>query len=400
MTKRGVKLPNQKKLKVLSVFGTRPEATKMAPLVKALESTPEIESKVLVTAQHREMLDQVMRDFGIRSDYDLNVMHPNQTLAETTQRVISGVTPIFDCERPDYVLVHGDTVTAGSAALAAYYLRIPVAHVEAGLRTGDKYAPFPEEIMRKLADAISDIHFAPTGQAKRNLLEENTPEESIFVTGNTAVDTLLMTVRPNYVFRDRLLGQLEFSEAKNILVEVHRRENFGGGLHNVARALARVADSRKDVRLLVSVHKNPNASEPILEHLKDHPKVVLFDPLDYPDYVNLMGRSYLLVTDSGGVQEEAPSLGVPVIVCREKTERPEAVEAGTAVLVGTDEALIVDTVADLLDNDTRYHCMNSAQNPFGDGFASNRIVKWLLYKAGFSSVLPKEFRGSISKDED
>lgn len=372
----------------------------MAPLVKALETTPEIDSKVLVTAQHREMLDQVMRDFGMRSDYDLNVMHPNQTLAETTQRVLLGMTPILEKEHPDFVLVHGDTVTAGTAALAAYYLRIPVAHVEAGLRTGDKYAPFPEEIMRRLADAISDIHFAPTGQARENLLKENTPEDSIFVTGNTAVDTLLMTVRRDYVFRDSVLSQLEFAGVKNILVEVHRRENFGGGLHNVARALARVADSRKDVRLLVSVHKNPNARQPVLEHLKGHPGAVLFDPLDYPDYVNLMGRSYLLVTDSGGVQEEAPSLGVPVIVCREKTERPEAVKAGTAVLVGTDEALIVDTIGNLLDNDTRYHCMKSAENPFGDGFASNRIVKWLLYKAGFSSVLPKEFRGFISKDED
>ncbi|MGI6642809.1 MAG: non-hydrolyzing UDP-N-acetylglucosamine 2-epimerase [Bacillota bacterium] len=381
----------------MSVFGTRPEATKMAPLVKALENTPQIESRVVVTAQHREMLDQVMRDFGIQSHYDLDVMKPRQTLAETTQRVLSGMTPILSSEKPDLVLVHGDTTTAGSAALAAYYLRIPVGHVEAGLRTGDKYAPFPEEIMRKIADAISDIHLAPTQRAKENLLRENVPEDGIFVTGNTAVDALLMTFKKDYTFRDDRLRHVNLHSKKNILVEVHRRENFGGGLDNVAKALVSIVRRRPDVQLLVSVHRNPEAREPILRHLQGKPRTILFDPLDYPDFVNLMGRSYLLVSDSGGVQEEAPSLGVPVIVCREKTERPEALEAGTVVLVGTDEALLVDTIEDLLDNDKRYTTMSAATNPFGDGRASERIVDVILFKAGLSSKQLKEFAGTMSK---
>lgn len=369
----------------------------MAPLVKALENTPQIESRVVVTAQHREMLDQVMRDFGIQSHYDLDVMKPRQTLAETTQRVLSGMTPILSSEKPDLVLVHGDTTTAGSAALAAYYLRIPVGHVEAGLRTGDKYAPFPEEIMRKIADAISDIHLAPTQRAKENLLRENVPEDGIFVTGNTAVDALLMTFKKDYTFRDDRLRHVNLHSKKNILVEVHRRENFGGGLDNVAKALVSIVKRRSDVQILVSVHRNPEAREPILRHLQGKPRTILFDPLDYPDFVNLMGRSYLLVSDSGGVQEEAPSLGVPVIVCREKTERPEALEAGTVVLVGTDEALLVDTIEDLLDNDKRYTTMSAATNPFGDGRASERIVDVILFKAGLSSKQLKEFAGTMSK---
>ncbi len=388
-------MPLDRRFKVMSVFGTRPEAIKMAPLVKTLQNAPQIESKVLVTAQHREMLDQVMGDFGIQSHYDLDVMRPRQTLAQTTERVLSGMTPILSSEKPDLVLVHGDTATAGSAALAAYYLRIPVGHVEAGLRTGDKYAPFPEEIMRKIADAISDIHLAPTQRSKTNLLKENVPRDGIFVTGNTAVDALLMTFRKDYAFRDDRLRQVDFRSMKNILVEVHRRENFGEGLDNVARALVSIVRSRPDVQLLVSVHRNPQAREPILRRLQGEPRTILFEPLDYPDFVNLIGRSYVLVSDSGGVQEEAPSLGVPVIVCREKTERPEALEAGTVVLVGTDELLLVDTIRDLLDNDTRYDAMRAAVNPFGDGRAADRTLKAILYKAGFLPKRPEEFAGTV-----
>lgn len=382
-------------IKAICVFGTRPEATKMVPLVQALKHQhPSFDTKVIITAQHRQMLDQVLKDFDIACDYDLDVMRPNQTLAETTQRVLAGITPVLEKERPDVVLVHGDTATTAAAALASYYLRIPVGHVEAGLRTGDKYAPFPEEINRRIADAVADFHFAPTERSKRNLLNEGTSPDSIFVTGNTAVDTLLMTVRDDYRFREERLNEVDFTSRRNILVEVHRRENFGQGMEDVGDALATVARVREDVQLLVSVHRNPNAREPIMRHLKDSPRTVLFDPIDYPDYVNLMSRSYLIITDSGGVQEEAPSLGVPTIVCREKTERPEALDAGTVVLVGTDKRKIVDTACDLLDNTIRYERMSQVNNPFGDGRASERIVHSLMYKFGLRPDRPKDFRVS------
>lgn len=376
----------------MSVFGTRPEATKMAPLVKALgKERPAIESKVLVTAQHREMLDQVLRDFDIESDYDLDVMREKQTLAETTERVLKGMTPILEKERPDIILVHGDTATTASAALAAYYQKIPCGHVEAGLRTGDKYAPFPEEVMRRIADAISDLHFAPTKMSKMNLMREGISEESIFITGNTAVDALLLTVHDRYRFKEPRLGDIDFASRKNILVEVHRRENFGQGMEDVGDALAEIARSREDIQMLVSVHRNPNAGEPVRRHLAGVPRVVLFDPLDYPDYVNLMARSYLVVTDSGGAQEEAPSLGAPVVLCREKTERPEALESGTVVLAGTDRRVIVDTVLDLLDNRERYAQMTRVGNPFGDGRASERIVQALSFWFGLGATRPADF---------
>jgi UDP-N-acetylglucosamine 2-epimerase (non-hydrolysing) len=364
----------------------------MIPVVRALqEHHPLIESRVLVTAQHRQMLDQVLNDFGVQSDYDLDVMRPNQTLAETTRRVLEGLTPVLEKERPHMVLVHGDTATTGSAALAAYYLRIPVGHIEAGLRTGDKYAPFPEEIMRKIADMISDLHFAPTQLSKRNLLNEGTDPDSIFVTGNTAVDTLLMTVKDGYRFREESLNKIDFESRRNILVEVHRRENFGPGMENIGQALATLAASREDIQLLVSVHRNPNAREPILRHLTGALRTVLFDPIDYPDYVNLMNRAYLIITDSGGVQEEAPSLGVPTLVCRDKTERPEALDAGTVVLVGTDRQVIVDTALELLDNRAKYERMSQVKNPFGDGRAAERIVQALLFRYGLRRDRPEDF---------
>jgi len=381
----------RRKIKILSVFGTRPEAIKMAPLVKKLSLNSAIISKVLATAQHRQMLDQVMQGFDIRCDFDLDVMRENQSLTETTQRVLERITPILEFERPDMVLVHGDTATTASASLAAYYLKIPCGHVEAGLRTGDKYAPFPEEIMRKIADVISDVHFAPTLTAKKNLLNEGIPEKNIFVTGNTAIDALLLTVKDNYVFKEERLNHVDFRRKKSIVVEVHRRENFGEGMENIAKALATIAEKREDVQLLVSVHRNPNAREPIERHLSHIPRTMLFDPLDYPDYVNLMKRSYLIVSDSGGVQEEAPSLGVPVVLCRDKTERPEAVSAGTVALVGAKRDAIIDTVWDLLDNNERYEKMAKAKNPFGDGQASRRIVEALLYWFGFLPNRPDEF---------
>ncbi len=367
----------------------------MAPLIKAMQETPRIESRVLITAQHREMLDQVLDDFGIKADFDLDIMEHNQTLAGTTVRILERMPPILESERPDLMLVHGDTATAGSAALAAYYLKIPCGHVEAGLRTWDKYAPFPEEIMRKIVDAVADLHFAPTQRARDNLLKEAVPEHGIFVTGNTAVDALLMTVRSDYVFREKVLNSVHYDRHRYILVEVHRRENFGEGMESIGRALAKIA-TFPGVKLLVSLHKNPNAREPIKRHLSGLPQVALFDPLDYPDYVNLMNRCYIVVTDSGGVQEEAPSLGVPVVVCREKTERPEALAAGTIALTGTCEKTIVDTVCSLLEDKRKYDCMSKAGNPFGDGEASARIVKAILYWSGSSSQRPPDFEFPVN----
>ncbi|MGI6620861.1 MAG: non-hydrolyzing UDP-N-acetylglucosamine 2-epimerase [Bacillota bacterium] len=397
-----------KSIKVLSVFGTRPEAIKMAPVVIQLACrSPEFTSKVAATAQHREMLDQVIAHFGISKHYDLDIMQEDQSLADVTSRVLTRLTPVLRQERPDIVLVHGDTTTTAASALAAYYEKIPCGHVEAGLRTGDKYAPFPEEINRKLAGIVSDIHFAPTIGAKHNLLREGIPEESVFVTGNTAIDALLMTVKDDYTFTDKTLASLfgsgdicynsecssdGRSDTKTIVVEVHRRENFGVGMANICRALASVARQRAgDVRLLVSVHRNPNAREPVLKHLSGIDNVILFDPLPYPDYVNLISRAYLVVSDSGGIQEEAPAVGVPVVLCREKTERPEAIQAGTVVLAGTDRNLIMDTIHDLLDNKERCERMSTAKNPFGDGRAAQRIAEALLYWFGLSSQRPEEF---------
>lgn len=435
------------KIKVMSVFGTRPEAIKMAPVIKALEATPEIESRVTVTAQHRELLDQVLDCFSIRADYDLDIMDYNQSLAQVTVRVVERLTPVLEHERPGMLLVHGDTATTAASALAAYYLRIPCGHVEAGLRTYDKYAPFPEEIMRKIADDISDLHFAPTIRAKENLLREGFSQETIFVTGNTAVDALLMTVRGNHTFKDPRLhgiltrpgaaleragcagsrsgddagrgdtggaddgggkrdGAREHSSrgehsgprdnrgcrnTKDILVEVHRRENFGTGMEEIGRALRWIAENREDVRLLVSVHPNPNVRGPMMRWLKDAPRTVMFDPLDYPDYVNLMARSYLVISDSGGVQEEAPSIRVPVVLCREKTERPEAVDAGVVVLVGSRFSMITSVVSRLLNGGPDYEAMRPGKNPFGDGFASRRIVDAILYRYNLIRVRPHEF---------
>lgn len=397
-------------IKVLCVFGTRPEGIKMAPVVLELSRKfPQIVSKVVVTAQHRDMLDQVLEHFNIEADYDLDIMQPQQTLQETTTRVLERLTPVLQKETPDIVLVHGDTTTTAASALTAYYEKISCGHVEAGLRTGDKYAPFPEEINRKIAGVICDIHFAPTKQAKHNLLREGIDEESIFVTGNTAIDALLMTVREDYVFKDPVLNSIGLSDVnfsqkkehsarraqgiRDIVVEVHRRENFGQGIENICQALLDVANKRKnDVRLLVSVHKNQEAREPVMRYLRGVENVILFDPLNYADYVNLIGRAYLVVSDSGGVQEEAPALGVPVLLCREKTERPEAIEAGTVQLVGTDRQLIVDTIGELLDDSKRYAQMATAKNPFGDGQAARRIVQALMYQFGFCDERPDEFQ--------
>src|SRR5574337_112142 len=360
-------------MKVISVFGTRPEAVKMAPVVAELRQHPQIESKVLVTAQHREMLDQVLDIFGITPDYDLDVMQEDQTPIDVAAEVLQRIQPILRDERPDWILVQGDTTTVLAAALAAFYSGARVGHVEAGLRTYDRHNPFPEEINRVLADHLSDLHFAPTETAKQALLKEGISPQRIHVTGNTVIDALRVIVArpangssPSYPADKRL-----------VLVTAHRRENFGEPFANVLAALKRIAD-RDDVHLIYPVHPNPNVRGPAYEVLGNHPNVTLLPPMDYLAFAHLMVRAHLILSDSGGIQEEAPGLGVPVWVRRRVTERPEAVAAGTAKLVGTDTTTIVVEAFRLLDDPAAHSEMARAVNPFGDGHAAERIVSILL----------------------
>jgi len=365
-------------MRILSVFGTRPEAIKMAPLVKALAGHPDLEARVCVTAQHRQMLDQVLELFAITPDYDLDIMKAGQDLAHITRAVLTGMTDVLNDFKPERLLIHGDTTTAFAAALAAFYHRIPVGHVEAGLRTGDRYAPFPEEINRKLADGICDLHFAPTEQAAVNLRAENISETGIVITGNTVIDALMgvtTRLREDTSLRQRLDRQFSFltPDKKLILVTGHRRENFGDGFENICQALSTLA-GRPDVDILYPVHLNPRVREPVNRILAGHANIHLVEPQEYLPFVYLMDRSYMVITDSGGVQEEAPSIGKPVLVMRDVTERPEAVAAGTARLVGTDPARIVTETTGLLDHPEQYETMQNAKNPYGDGTASKRIV--------------------------
>ncbi|MDK9705928.1 MAG: UDP-N-acetylglucosamine 2-epimerase (non-hydrolyzing) [Desulforhopalus sp.] len=373
-------------MKVLSIFGTRPEAIKMAPVVKELEKFPgAIQSRVCVTAQHRQMLDQVLELFAIVPDYDLDIMQPGQDLFDVTASVLKGLKPVLEQERPDIVLVHGDTTTTMAASLAAYYCRIKVGHVEAGLRTFDKFAPFPEEMNRKIAGGLADFHFAPTGAARDNLLAEGVPESSVFVTGNTVIDALLGVVeklRGPGDLRTVIEGQFAFLDPnkKLVLVTGHRRENFGEGFENICLALADIAGKHPDVEILYPVHLNPRVQEPVRRNLGAGriPNIHLIEPIDYLPFVYLMSRSHLIITDSGGVQEEAPSLGKPVLVMRQTTERPEAVTAGTVKLVGTDKEKIVKEASLLLTDRQAYENMSQAHNPYGDGKAARRIVEILL----------------------
>ncbi|MBS0467516.1 MAG: UDP-N-acetylglucosamine 2-epimerase (non-hydrolyzing) [Proteobacteria bacterium] len=373
-------------MKVMVVFGTRPEAIKMAPLVKALQrAAPAIQTVVCVTAQHREMLDQVLRLFDIQPEHDLNVMKPGQDLFDITANILTGLKPVLAAERPDLVLVHGDTSTTLAASLAAYYTRAKVGHVEAGLRTGNKWAPFPEEMNRRITGALADIHFAPTSAARANLLREGVQEQDIHVTGNTVIDALLDVVgklRMDAAQRKRLDEEFSFLDASRrlVLVTGHRRENFGAGFQNICHALADIASSHPDVDVLYPVHLNPNVRQPVHDILaaRQLRNVHLIDPVDYLPFVYLMDRSYLIITDSGGVQEEAPSLGKPVLVMRDTTERPEAVQAGTVRLVGTDREKLVAEATRLLSDSQAYAEMAQAHNPYGDGKAVQRIVKTLL----------------------
>jgi UDP-N-acetylglucosamine 2-epimerase (non-hydrolysing) len=369
--------------KILIVFGTRPEAIKMAPVVKAFQAAaPDIQTVVCVTAQHRQMLDQVLKLFDIVPEHDLNIMKAGQDLFDITASILTGLKGVLAAEKPDMVLVHGDTTTTIAASLAAYYAGVPVAHVEAGLRTGNKRAPFPEEINRKLTCAIADLHFAPTEAARANLLREGVDAATIFVTGNTVIDTLLATTLRLNEQPELKVGfdeQFKFLDAaKNlVLVTGHRRENFGEGFQNICMALADIACSAPDVEILYPVHMNPNVRQPVAEILASRHlvNVHLVDPVDYLPFVYLMNRAHIIITDSGGIQEEAPSLGKPVLVMRDTTERPEALAAGTVKLVGTSRETIVKECLNLLNNPAEYRRMSQAHNPYGDGHAVARILK-------------------------
>ncbi|MDU6926677.1 non-hydrolyzing UDP-N-acetylglucosamine 2-epimerase [Franconibacter helveticus 513] len=366
-------------MKVLTVFGTRPEAIKMAPLVHALAKDPYFEARVCVTAQHREMLDQVLHLFSIVPDYDLNIMKPGQGLTEITCRILEGLKPVLESFRPDVVLVHGDTTTTMAASLAAFYQRIPVGHVEAGLRTGDLYSPWPEEANRTLTGRLATFHFAPTETSRQNLLRENIAKKHIFVTGNTVVDALI-SVRDRVMADDKLRGSLAAqypfldSAKKLILVTGHRRESFGAGFEQICKALADIAAQNQDVQIVYPVHMNPNVLEPVKRILGHVDNVILIEPQEYLPFVWLMNHAWLILTDSGGIQEEAPSLGKPVLVMRDTTERPEAVSAGTVRLVGTNSERIVHEVMNLLHNEDEYQAMSRAHNPYGDGQACERIL--------------------------
>ena len=379
------------KIKVMTVFGTRPEAIKMAPLVKVLEKRENIESIVCVTAQHRQMLDQVLEFFDITPDYDLNIMKSGQTLSDITSRVMKGIEETIKIAKPDIVLVHGDTSTTFAGALGAFYCQTKVGHVEAGLRTYDKYSPFPEEMNRVLTTHLADIYFAPTKNNKNNLLKENVDPDLIYITGNTVIDAIKTTVSDSFDFTDETLKNLDYENKRVVLVTAHRRENLGKPLENICRAVLSVAENFPDVEVVYPVHLNPAVRNTVFEILGNHERIHLIDPLDVTELHNLMNRSYLVMTDSGGLQEEAPSLGKPVLVLRNETERPEAVDAGTVKIAGVDEDVIKDLAFTLLSDKAEYEKMSKAANPYGDGLASERIADAILYYFGLSPEKPEDF---------
>lgn len=362
-------------IKVMSVFGTRPEAIKMAPLVKELEKRKEIESIVCVTAQHREMLDQVLETFDIKPDYDLNIMKQGQTLGDITTRALNGLESVIKEVKPDIVLVHGDTTTTFAGALAAFYNQVAIGHVEAGLRTNDKYSPYPEEMNRQLIDRMSDLYFAPTDLSKNNLLREHIDEKKIYVTGNTAIDAMATTVKSDYSNYE--LDWLKDNE-KLILVTAHRRENLGEPMKNIFKAIKRIVDDFSDVKVIYPIHMNPIVRKTAHEIFDGCDNVKLIEPLDVFDFHNFINKCYMIMSDSGGVQEEAPSLGKPVLVLRETTERPEGIEAGTLKLVGTNEDTIYTEAKKLLTDSSEYLKMSNSSNPYGDGKASVRIVDSII----------------------
>ena len=380
-----------KPIRVMTIFGTRPEAIKMAPLVLELQKRADIQSICCVTAQHREMLDAVLEIFRLTPDYDLNIMEPRQTLSTITTKCLLGMEGVLEQAGPDLVLVHGDTSTTFAGALAAFYRQIPVGHVEAGLRTWDKYSPFPEEMNRKLVGDIADLHFCPTPANRENLAREGITD-GVFVTGNTVIDALKTTVRPDYQFATQALNSLDYAGKRIILVTCHRRENYGQPMANIMTALRRIADAFPDVELVYPVHLSPVVREAAGKYLSGHPRIHLIDPLSADEMHNLMARAYLVMTDSGGLQEEAPALGRPVLVLRRETERPEAVQAGTVKLAGTEEEEIFSLAAELLSDERAYHAMAHAVNPYGDGQACRRIADAIEWKFGLRAERPGEFQ--------
>lgn len=366
----------------MTVFGTRPEAIKMAPLAIELERCPDIDAQVCVTAQHREMLDQVLDMFHITPDFDLDIMKERQTLVGITTKVLEGLDKVIKEAKPDIVLVHGDTTTTFAGALAAFYNQVKIGHVEAGLRTYDKYSPYPEEMNRCLTGAMTDFHFSPTVTNKNNLLKENVNPDKIYITGNTVIDALKSTVKENYQFTDPTLASLDFTARRVILVTAHRRENLGEPLKNICHALRQLVDRYKDTQIVYPVHLNPAVREVVFDILGDHERVSLIDPVNVDDLHNVMARCFMVMTDSGGLQEEAPSLAKPVIVLRNETERPEAVDAGTVKVAGVEKDTIVSMASELLCDQTAYDKMAHAANPYGDGNASHRIVEAIRYEFG------------------
>ncbi len=381
---------NKEKIKVLSIFGTRPEAIKMAPIIKQMEGVEEIEQEVCVTAQHRQMLDQVLEIFNITPDYDLNIMTQNQTLSKITISALQGLEEVLDKSKPDIILVHGDTTTTFVGALASFYSKVKVGHVEAGLRTYNKYEPFPEEMNRLLTSRIADIHFAPTILSKSNLIKENIGENSIVITGNTAVDVVQSTFKQDYIFECDVLNKIDYSK-KIITITAHRRENLGEPLENICNAIAQIVNKNQDVEVVYAVHFNPLVQQTVNSILGSINRVHLVEPLNMTDMHNLIGRSYFVMTDSGGLQEETPSFKKPVLVLRNVTERPEGVEAGVLKLAGTDVHTIVELAEELINSKEAYNKMASAKNPFGDGLASKRIVDSILYYFGKKSKEVEQF---------
>lgn len=379
------------KIKVMAIFGTRPEAIKMCPLVNELKKRDEFDCKVCVTAQHREMLDQVLEVFNLTPDYDLNIMKNKQTLCSITTNVLNGLNDIFIKEEPQLVLVHGDTTTTFAASLSAFYNKIAVGHVEAGLRTYNKYSPFPEEANRVLTGHIADLHFAPTKTSNDNLLKEGIKDNNIFITGNTVIDAMQTTVEQNYTFENKELNSIDFINKKVIMVTAHRRENWGEPLENICYSLKNIAETMDNVEIVYLVHLNPLVKETAHKILGNTKNVHLLPPLALKETHNLMNKCYLIMTDSGGIQEEAPHLGKPVLVLRDTTERPEAVAAGTVKVVGTDKEIIIDTAKLLLTDEGEYTQMSNSVNPYGDGKASERIADDILYYYGYIKNKPEDF---------
>ena len=383
------------KINLTLIFGTRPETIKMFPLISEIKKYPHlIDFKIVVTGQHREMLDQMLEIFKIIPDYDLDIMEQVQSLSQITKNSLIGIERILKKERPNMVLVQGDTTTTFAGALAAFYQKIKIGHIEAGLRTNNKYYPFPEEINRHLTSVLADLHFAPTAQSCKNLLSEGVKREDIFICGNTVIDSLFLMIKKNHIFTEPLLRDKKIFEKKIILVTVHRRENWGEPLKNICQALIKLLDEHSDLFVIIPLHKNPEIRKTVNHILKDRRDILLLDTLDYGDMINLMSKIYIILTDSGGIQEEAPSLGKPIFVLRDETERPEAVEAGVVKLIGTNKERIVSEVNIILTNKDKYMEMAKRINPYGDGKASKRIIKKILCYFNLIDQFPDEFQAN------